>query len=613
MWVIHSASPFLVSRSILRRLSHELHRRQSSAAADSPNSVYAKLSTSPKSSGTPSASSLDASERNFLEEQTFRRQQAHKSILVQVGSVHAAEALQQQCVAHGKVEAIYHYIHQEKDFLLAEMDDKSSVTSLLNASTHLKRDDIVPVRTRLLDGSALKASKGKGILNGGIKVQNEKVPLKDLINQRLKETENMSEQIQLFYTHSQITETAIRLRYFISTQIEDAISGIFPWSRVYLFGSSVNGFGKQDSDVDLILDYDVGHTEKVQSDKSSLKFASKLTAGNDRVQTQRSLELLADHLQYLLPGYAQVQRILLARVPIVKFVHEVSGVHCDLSITNMSGLVMSDYLFTLGQIDERLRALVVTVKRWAAVADLTNPTPGRWISNFTLTILVVFFMQYKKLLPPLNKVKRDISEMKKEMQSIRPETDLQSLLLEFFEFYSSFPYKTQAISVIEGVSYTKPDYSSLYIENPVETELNVSKNLSADELDRLITAMKSAAWLLQSTEKSPGSPGLLKLLSEPKDAKDKKPRIFKVESVYDVDEKNVSKYLPDEFVVEPTPPTLDNSDRRRHPFQLPPLGSSGRKSTDHYVKLNSRRKSLANEQPVSTRGHTNIHNLYNKW
>ena len=73
------------------------------------------------------------------------------------------------------------------------------------------------------------------------------------------------EQIELFYRHSQVTEMAVRLRYFISTQIEDAISGIFPWSRVYLFGSSVNGFGKQDSDMDMILDFDVGHTEKVCS------------------------------------------------------------------------------------------------------------------------------------------------------------------------------------------------------------------------------------------------------------------------------------------------------------------------------------------------------------
>ncbi|GAV03786.1 hypothetical protein RvY_14166 [Ramazzottius varieornatus] len=147
-------------------------------------------------------------------------------------------------------------------------DDKSSVTSLLNASTHLKRDDIVPVRTRLLNGSALRALKRKGILKGGLKVQNEKVSLRDLVNQRHKETDN---------------------------------------------------------------------------------------------------------------------------------------------------------------IDERLRALVVTVKRWAAVADLTNPTPGRWISNFTLTILVVYFMQYKKLLSPVNKVERDISEMKKETETNRQDYSLAEL------------------------------------------------------------------------------------------------------------------------------------------------------------------------------------------
>ena len=72
------------------------------------------------------------------------------------------------------------------------MDDKSSVTSLLNASTHLKRDDIVPVRTRLLDGSALRLSKDKGILKGGIKVRNNKFSSRDDIAQLLKETEDVS-------------------------------------------------------------------------------------------------------------------------------------------------------------------------------------------------------------------------------------------------------------------------------------------------------------------------------------------------------------------------------------------------------------------------------------
>jgi DNA polymerase sigma len=65
------------------------------------------------------------------------------------------------------------------------------------------------------------------------------------------------------YQRSKLPELGARLRYFISSQIEDTISGIFPCNRVYLFGSSVNGFGHRNSDVDMILDFDVGHTEKV--------------------------------------------------------------------------------------------------------------------------------------------------------------------------------------------------------------------------------------------------------------------------------------------------------------------------------------------------------------
>ena len=202
-----------------------------------------------------------------------------------------------------------------------------------------------------------------------------------------------------------------------------------------------------------------------------LRFATKFISGNGRHQTQRSLELLADHLSYLLPGYSNVQRILMARVPILKFNHDASGVQCDLSIANMSGLVMSDYLYTLGQTDERLRALVVTIRRWAKAQLLTNPHPGQWITNFTLTIMAVFFMQQQNLLPPLNQLKRDLPKKPVSIDS----DDLKTLLLQFFQFYSTFDYKNHAISVIEGVAYPKPEFGFLYIENPVEAQLNICK------------------------------------------------------------------------------------------------------------------------------------------
>lgn len=204
-----------------------------------------------------------------------------------------------------------------------------------------------------------------------------------------------------------------------------------------------------------------------------LRFATKYLSGNGRHQTQRSLELLADHLSFLLPGYSNVQRILLARVPILKFHHDVSGIQCDLSIANMTGLTMSDYLYTLGQTDERLRALVVTIRRWAKSQQLTSPHPGQWITNFTLTIMAVFFMQQRQLLPPLNQLKRD---MPKTGGTVGGDADdLETLLLQFFQFYSTFDYKNNAISVIEGVTYPKPEFGFLYIENPVEAQLNICK------------------------------------------------------------------------------------------------------------------------------------------
>ena len=45
-----------------------------------------------------------------------------------------------------------------------------------------------------------------------------------------------------------------RLRYFVCTLIEQLLQGIFPKCEVLPFGSSVNGFGKEGCDLDMILD-----------------------------------------------------------------------------------------------------------------------------------------------------------------------------------------------------------------------------------------------------------------------------------------------------------------------------------------------------------------------
>ena len=47
------------------------------------------------------------------------------------------------------------------------------------------------------------------------------------------------------------------------------------------------------------------------------------------------MECIADTMIFFMPGISNVRKILEARVPIIKFDHIITGIECDLSMTNM--------------------------------------------------------------------------------------------------------------------------------------------------------------------------------------------------------------------------------------------------------------------------------------
>jgi len=94
-------------------------------------------------------------------------------------------------------------------------------------------------------------------------------------------------------------------------------------------------------------------------------------------------------------------------------------------------------------------------------------------------------------------------------------------LLEFFEFYAQFDFTNKAICLNEAVSITKPEHSAMYIVNPLERSLNVSKNVSVDELERFKTEVRNAAWILESQEGKLVEKGLLAILDNKSDIKEK--------------------------------------------------------------------------------------------
>jgi len=245
---------------------------------------------------------------------------------------------------------------------------------------------------------------------------------------------------------------------------------------------------------------------------------------------------------------------------------------------------MSEILYMMGQLDTRVQALTFTIRKWAQTVGLTNPSPGRWISNFSLSMLVLFFLQQLKnpVLPPITALidaateddvritedqinctfLRDLNQLKFQTTNI---DSLSALLLKFFEFYSQFDFNFRAISLNEGRSVVKPDHSAMFIVNPFENQLNVSKNVSLEETDRFRIEVRNAAWILESkTEPSAKDPwGLLALFKTPQQSVIRpqmffKPRMLDISELMG-DKEAASEDTPENGVIRPAKLAFKNA------------------------------------------------------
>ncbi|XP_067003931.2 poly(A) RNA polymerase, mitochondrial isoform X2 [Anabrus simplex] len=462
-----------------------------------------------------------------------RRREAKRSIVVQVHSEQSCSDLHGYCSQFGAIKSLFHYtLTDSLHFVLVEFVDETDVRNILKECVHIHGNQVVPVHSPFLWFRAADKIRSKEMvrkinddLTTVIKVNNNSEPLKESLYNWLLEAESLSDQILILHRSTKLEELGTRLRFLTARQIELALSGSFPFVQALPFGSTVNGFGRLNCDLDLVLLLD--REEKKEDSSSRLVFHAKTSLANERTQAQRHMETIGDICQLFLPGCSNIRRILHARVPIIKYRQDLTGVDCDLSMTNMSGVYMSELLYVFGEVDPRVRPLVFAIRYWAREVGLTNPMPGRWITNFSLTLLVLFFLQQTKpspVLPTLSTLialagaedmrmtsdgvnctfVRDISKLKSHLSLQNSNKDsLGNLLLSFFEFYSKFDFSTRAVSLANGVSIPKPDHSALYIVNPLEHGLNVSKNVSPEEMERLRIEMRNASWVLDVAQRCP--------------------------------------------------------------------------------------------------------------
>lgn len=431
-----------------------------------------------------------------------RRRESANSLLVEVENRHRIIELCQECLRYGNLTKAYYYAgKQQKCHVLLEFETSESTHKLLRDCKHLSSDGF-PVWSRLLK-FVPKNSSRQPATSISVDIETCSVPSASQLSTELMRLATVSEQMVHFYENERLNDLELRLGFLVCRQIEEFISGLYPRGSVLPFGSLVNGFGRHNCDIDMV--YCV--PESVDA-KGQLYFQDKHQMINDRTLVQRILETLGDLLHYVVPGVSEVHRILRARVPIVKFQHDIVGRECDLTLNNMSGVDMSRVLHFCSQLAPSLGPLVFTLRGWASAQGLTNKVPGTWITNFQLTLLVIFHLQRKGLLPPLKALegKKGWSEKnlatnalvkhRQALQNKNGET-FEELLVSFFEYYSSVDFKSKSISLYTGQLLEKPDYSAIHIQNPLDRQLNASRNVGAPDLRKLQNHMGGALTALE--------------------------------------------------------------------------------------------------------------------
>ncbi|XP_023805880.1 poly(A) RNA polymerase, mitochondrial [Oryzias latipes] len=446
-----------------------------------------------------------------------RQEQAERSVLISCQSGTSEKKLFKFLSKHGDVEKYFFYESYGMNAVV-EFASRDGVASLLETATipAVNHESLVPFKSRLL--SLRNLSSVDANPPSGLQFQPQStVPTNELI-QRLSQEESIDQQIISLTEQYQITDENSRLRFLVCSLLKDVAAAYFPECTIKPFGSSVNGFGKLGCDLDMFLDLDSISGWNVKMPKSGLFTEYQMKrASSERAVTQSVLSVIGECLDHFGPGCVGVQKILNARCPLLRFVHQPSGFQCDLTANNRVAMKSTELLYLYGELDPRVRRLVFTVRCWARAHGITSSIPGAWISNFSLTVMVLFFLQKRNppIIPTLDQL-RDlagpadksviegndctfVSDFTK-IQLRRNTEALEHLLYEFFEFYATFPFSRMSVDIRKGKEQNKPEVAPLHIQNPFETALNVSKNVNATQLERFVALCQESSWLLQQNE-----------------------------------------------------------------------------------------------------------------
>ncbi|NXK52659.1 GLD2 polymerase, partial [Chauna torquata] len=276
--------------------------------------------------------------------------------------------------------------------------------------------------------------------------------------------DKLSQQVLELFQACQQQTCDLNRKELCRTELQREIQRIFPQSRLFLVGSSLNGFGTRSSDGDLCL---------VVKDEPEIPMFffnfSIIFQVNQKTEARHILSLVQKLFSTKLCNYIERPQLIRAKVPIVKFRDKVR--QFDLNVNNVVGIRNTFLLRTYAYIEKRVRPLVLVVKKWASFHDINDASRGT-LSSYSLVLMVLHYLQTlpEPILPSLQKNYPESFDPTMQLHLVhqapctippylsKNESSLGDLLIGFFKYYATeFDWSHQMISVREAKAIPRPD------------------------------------------------------------------------------------------------------------------------------------------------------------
>lgn len=241
--------------------------------------------------------------------------------------------------------------------------------------------------------------------------------------------------------------------------------------RMLVFGSTLTGLDFKGSD----LDYHISLHNPPVSEEEVKQVISKTT------------KLVRFSHQFHI-----VFSVTHARVPIIRLVHYITNVFCDVNFTSPFGYYNSQFIGTVLTFDSRIKDLAVILKLWSKATKISERMV---MSNYCLVMLLIFYLQNlpQPMLDSLsnnqkcgrtnsldNKYRWNFFFNDKINKSKQNTQTTRQLLVGFFKFYHELNRRDNIVCIYNGQLIERKQFEThpdlqFYREVVEESQLPVIK------------------------------------------------------------------------------------------------------------------------------------------